>query len=68
VKPLRSKSQWWKSMARVNNVMRCESCPKWVRSLKGTMFCDECLRLNEILASLWKPTKSTQAVTADDRA
>jgi hypothetical protein len=41
-------------MARVNNVMRCESCPKWVRSLKGTMFCDECLKLNAILDELWK--------------
>ena len=41
-------------MARVNNVMRCESCPKWVRSLKGTMFCDECLKLNAILNELWK--------------
>jgi hypothetical protein len=41
-------------MARVNNVMRCESCPKWVRSLKGTMFCDDCLKLNAVLNESWQ--------------
>jgi len=50
------------------NITRCEGCPKWVRSLKDTMFCDDCLRLNQVLASLWKPTKPSKAVTADDRA
>jgi hypothetical protein len=36
--------------------------------LKGTMFCDDCLRLHQILESLWKSEQQGKSVTADDRA
>jgi hypothetical protein len=36
------------------NIMRCEGCPKWVRSLKDTMFCDDCLKLNAVLNESWQ--------------
>ena len=49
------------------NITRCEGCPKWVRSLKDTMFCDDCLRLHQILESLWKSEQQGKSVTADDR-
>lgn len=36
------------------NITRCEGCPKWVRSLKDTMFCDDCLKLHEVLNESWQ--------------
>jgi hypothetical protein len=36
-------------MTKFKNLKRCEACTQWIRALKATMFCDECLKLNSIL-------------------
>ena len=41
-------------MAKVRNIKRCEGCPKWIRSTKEIVFCEECTRLNAMMNSLWK--------------
>ena len=41
-------------MAKVRNIKRCECCPKWIRSTKEIVFCEECKRLNAMINSLWK--------------
>ena len=41
-------------MTKFKNLKRCEACTQWIRALKATMFCDECLKLNSILEESWQ--------------